>query len=235
MLARNRNFCRQVCLAFLVTAVFGADDESTFQSVLENPKAYQNEQVSLTGVIAGNGPVFELYKSASDAERPAPASESLYVISGAGKPQTGLYNLYKVRITGIVDANRHGHWGNPCTIVLGAIEVLSAEPVAMSKFPTAVFRNDSPESVVVRLRNGNPEVTFPIPARSAVQSIISDGEDIDVLSHKGSLILHDKIQNLDRSSPYYERKTGNFYYLIRDNKVKRVLPDLAKNWKWLRG
>lgn len=235
MLPRNRNFCRQLCLAFFVTAVFGAEDQSTFQSVLDNPKAYHGEQVSLTGVIAGNGPVFELYKSASDAERPAPASESLYVISGDGRPQVGLYNLHKVRITGTVDANRHGHWGNPCTIVLGRIEVLSAEPVAIPKFQTAVFRNDNSQSVVVRLRNGNPEVTFPIPARSAVQSIISDGEDIDVLSPKASLILHDKIQNLDRSSPYYERKTGNFYYLIKDKKIERVLPDLAKNWKWLRG
>ncbi|MGH8094555.1 MAG: hypothetical protein ACREIF_13970 [Chthoniobacterales bacterium] len=200
--------------------------------ILKNPKAYHNRRVSVEGVMVGNGPIFELYKNAPDSQRPAPVSECFYVVSQKGRPLVGTYDLHKVRVTGIVDANRHGNWGNPCTIVLEKIEVLSVKPVAVSQFPTAVFRNEGAKSLVVRLLGGVPEVSFAIPPRSAVETIISDGEEVRVFSASGSPILQDRIRGLERSSPYYDVKTGNFFYRIAGNKIERVLPGLAKDWNW---
>lgn len=209
-----------------------AADDNSFQDVLLNAKAYHGQRVSLVGTVVGNGPLFQLYKSGSDSQRPAPPSQSIQLVWEKGW-RKGLYDLHKVRIIGVVDANRHGPWGNPCTISLENMSMLSPNTTTLSRFPSAVFRNERSDSVTVKSHGGNPEVEFPLAPAASMLTFVANGETIVVFSRGGKVLARSKIGDLRGNSPYYDMKTGNFFYRIVDNRIERVFPDAARTWKWL--
>jgi hypothetical protein len=228
----NHKRWRYLCIALLITGAYVARADKHFQEVIRHPQAYDRHRVSLVGVAVGNGPLFQLYKSGPDTQRPAPASESIQLIWQKGWKK-GSYDLHKVRVIGVVDATRHGLWGNPCTILIESIVVLSPDTVVFSNFPSAVIRNDRSSLVLVELSGGNPDVKFSIPAETSISTIVSNGGNISVFSSDGKLIVRDKIRGLQAGSQYYDKRTGNFFYRIVGNRIEPVLPDSAKNWKWL--
>src|SRR5947207_656012 len=91
-------------ISFSIGAVEAAAVKVTdFQSLLKDPKAYQHQRVSVTGVVRGNGPTMELFRNASAARSAAPASQSILVIAPTDWRPDRPYAMRLVRITGTVE------------------------------------------------------------------------------------------------------------------------------------
>lgn len=204
---------------------------TNFRSVINDPKAYDHKRVTVEGVVIGNGPEFELFETAGDARTITSPSKSFYLVSKDPRSlQSGLYNLRRVRVTGVVDTSLHGTWGNPCGILLEKITALST-PLSAPLIPVAVFRNEESRPIIVRLVGGNPEGEFSIPPKTAVDSPISNGQKIEVTSSDGSLIARGTLR-VKKDSPYFDSQTGFFFYRISDKKIEPVLPVSARDWNW---
>ena len=110
--------------------------------------------------------MFELFENATDAIAMT-APKSIYIVAPATWRKAGPYDLRRARVTGVVDAKRHGIWGNPCALTPEKIEVISG-PVASSPDLVAVFRNE--KTTPVELHFGAPPTgtIFTLPPREYV-------------------------------------------------------------------
>jgi hypothetical protein len=225
----SRIFCAAVTLAVLQTSRAGA--AATLESVLKDPRAYDHQHVVLVGVVRGNGPNFELFANAKDAQSVAKASNSVLLVASDKWKGRGPYSMRLVRVSGIVEANKHGLWGNPCEISLENIEVLSG-PVAPWSIPFAVFRNEDSKPVAMRVGPPRLAARFSLDPKEVVEVPISNGL-IRVLSVSGSLLAEAPINALP-GPPYYDGANGAAYYRIRNKRIERVLPAVGRSWGWRR-
>jgi hypothetical protein len=199
-----------------------------FTSIISAPARYHNEVVTLMGVVVGDGPEFELFRDASAAQRERNPSKSILLITQPRWKPKETYNMRMVRVTGRVDANQHGFWGNPCTIVVDAIKPISA-PLASSKASSAIFRNETSKPLIVQLIKKNGGTFFPILPKGLIEV---DGESsvVRVSSSAGSLMFEERII-ANKNSPFYDSRNGDFYYRILNRKIERVLPSDAVTWR----
>jgi hypothetical protein len=217
-----------ICLVGATALQAAHSKQATFDSVVENPAAYHHQRVSLVGVVVGNGPNFDFFKNASDTRTLPPASKYFYVVPSNKRRIVGPYDLHQVRVTGIIDATRHGLWHYACEIILEKIELLSSEPVASPTIPTGIFRNEGTKPVLLRLVGGNPESGDYISPNRTASLLLGSGY-IKVFAVNGPLIAQTKIA-ITRNSAYYDPHNGAFYYRLTDRGIERVLPSLAKDW-----
>jgi hypothetical protein len=223
-----------IALVIAVT-LFGIDRlvGEQLSSVLATPASFHHKRVSLVGILRGDSPVFELYENTGDALAMR-APKSLYVIAPENWRKSGPYDLRQVRVTGIVDANRHGIWGNPCSLLLEKIEILSG-PVTPWPTTVAVFRNETGKPMVLHFGVPPTETEFMIQSKKYLQVITQEKQDptVKAFSSKGSLITEAKIEARARA-PYYDPINAASYYRITNNKIESVLPNMTKNWGWRR-
>jgi len=203
-----------------------------FDSLLNNPKAHDGKTVSVDGVIRGNGPTFELYRDASAADSVSPPSTSFFVSAPDNWKATQPYNMRRVRVTGIVEARRHGIWGNACAIALKRIEVLSEAPAKHPSYPVAVVRNETSESYSLRAGPPGVEAQLSIGPRQFLLLPRYDGT-LTVLGRDGTVVAKQKL-NATRESANFESAQMVFYYRITDRKLEAVKSVEAKRWGWKR-
>lgn len=220
-------------IAALVAISTSCASASEFVSILTNPQAYNHQHVSLVGVVVGDGPEFELFETASDARNIVAASRSFFVRAKGPWKRVRPYDLHRVRVIGMVQADRHGIWGNPCEILLEKIEVLSRGPVIPPSMPFGVFRNEGSKEVSVKLfSSAGVQATFHLSPQESVELPINDGT-IKVFS-LGELLIADGSLEVNRLSRYYDVKHGTFYYRITDKRVEKMLPNAVNYWKWVK-
>jgi hypothetical protein len=233
MITRNRRRLFSRALALLTTAAIvkiGSLNAATFQEVLKNPRAYDHQRVSVVGVVRGDGPEFYFYQNANDAKAAVKGPTFLVVGPDDWKGQ-GPYDMRKVRITGRVDARRHGFWGHRATILLEKIEVLS-DRVAPPSSPFVVFCNEGSKRVSVHFGPAGVEATFDLDPKERIElPYMMAGSAIKVFSPKGALIVQENVRP-ERNSPYYDKENAAYFYRITDSKIERVLPSEAKSWGW---
>lgn len=202
------------------------------RAIIANPHLYDTKRVTITGVIHGDGPTFELFESAADGDKPNSQRKSIFI--RATKPLEGgrSYNLRRVRVTGVIDANRHGLWGNACELQLESIRVLSSEPVAVPSIPIGVFRNERSSSIVISLydRRGEVQATFGLGPKGFIQVPVQDGS-IGIFTTSDDLIAT-KALDIRTASPFYDTKYSAFYFLINEKGIKKVLPKTVDRRKW---
>jgi hypothetical protein len=216
-------------MAVSVGEVAAAD----IDAILRSPTKFHGERLSVIGVIVGDGPEFELFRNAMEAREMGAPSRSLTVRAQGKWQRQRPFHLHRVRVTGKVNAKRHGVWGNPCEISLETIYALSKGPVATSDIPTGLFRNERSEPVSVRLFNSNTiQGAFDLGPGESVGLPINDGK-VQVLNRAGSLIAEDML-GIHRRSKFFDPKHGAFYYRIARNGIEKVLPSKVDYWKWSR-
>src|SRR5437867_151596 len=111
------------CLLLLLTG--GVSRPADFRDVAKNPRTYHKQQVSVLGVALVQGSSsFVLYEDAQAAREYAGSPKSLAIATriDASPDENQKYDGRWVRVTGIVDANRHGRWNFPCEILLQRVE-----------------------------------------------------------------------------------------------------------------
>jgi len=203
-----------------------------FDSLLKNPSAYDGRTVSVVGVIRGNGPDFELYRDASAARSVAPPSTSFFVFAPDKWKANQPYNMRLVRVTGVVEARRHGIWGNACALALKRIEVLSDAPAAHPSYPVAVVRNETPEFYSIRAGPPGVEAQLGIGPREFLLLPRYDGT-LTVLGRDGAVVARQKL-NTSREAANFDSASMVFYYRITDRKLEAVKSAEARKWGWRR-
>ena len=135
-------------------------------------------------------------------------------------------------MVGDVDANNHGVWGNPCTIGLKKLEVISG-PVAPWDEKLDVFRNETGQSIILRF--GRTPIATQFEVRPLESLDVHKAEDTSVIAMAlhGSEIAHTQTSK-HCASPYYDSTNAAFYYRVSKRAIQPVLPQDAKTWEWQR-
>lgn len=234
-----------LALTFLLPQASFAID---FKELSRNSRAYHDQRVSVVGVVRGIGAPLFLFENPADAKswgdpeaiaRGKSVSPARIVILAARRDssidENGRYDRCWVRVTGIVDAYSHGRWNYACTLLLLDVKGLSA-PLFKSSLILSVFRNDSAQSVRMRLFN----------ARRRIYAEIDDlrpGEMTDLETQKGTAEVTDasgktlakyRMPELTRSSEYFDAVNSVFYFQFKNGRINRVSPVAAKSWGWRR-
>jgi hypothetical protein len=233
-----------VAVALLLPQASSAID---FKELLKNPRAYHNQHVSVVGVARVKGPSFFLFENPADAKSwDAPAeitrgkstspARTLIVAPRRVSPmdENDRYDRSWVRVTGIVDAYSHGRWNYPCTLLLLNVKGLSP-PLFKSALILSVFRNDSAESVKMRLFNSRARIyaEFDLGA-GELDDVQTQKGTAEVTSTSGTTLAKYRMPELARSSEYFDEENYAFYFQFKDGKINRVSPNAAKNWNWHR-
>lgn len=100
---------------------------ASFERVIENPSRYHHKRVTIYGVAHAQGSGFEL-RSLHNTSRLPDESQVIDVVWRDLAANYDRFNDKPVSITGVVDANQHGHWNYRCTILLERIAVLRPSP-----------------------------------------------------------------------------------------------------------
>jgi len=137
-----------------------------------------------------------------------------------------------VRVTGVVEAHRHGIWGNACVLVLKRIEVLSDAPATHPGYPVAVIRNESSEGYSIRAGPPGLEAELSIGPRQFLLLPRYDGT-LTVLGRDGAVVARQKL-NATRESANFDSAGMVFYYRITDRKLEAVKSAEARRWGWRR-
>lgn len=208
----------------------------SLSSVLKSPASYHHKRITLVGILRGEGPMFELFENEADAVAMT-APKSIYMVAPPTWKKGGPYDLRRARVTGVVDAKRHGIWGNPCALTPEKIEVLSG-PVAPWPDLVVVFRNEKQAPVVLHLGTPPSNSDFTLQPKECIDVGGWAGEDkqatpVRALSARGALVAKTEI-TIRRSRPYYDPMNAALYYRITNGRIEKVLPSVAKNWGWRR-
>jgi hypothetical protein len=87
-----------------------------FERVIENPRHYHHKRVTICGVAVVQGSGFEL-RSLRDTSG-FPDGPQVIIVGWRGDANYDRFNYRPVAITGVIDADEHGHWNYRCGILL---------------------------------------------------------------------------------------------------------------------
>jgi hypothetical protein len=243
-MTHHKDAILSLALALLLPQASSAID---FKSLLTNPRAYHNQPVSIVGVARVKGTSFFLFENAADAKawdtpeeiaagKSADAARALIVAPRTNSPmdENDRYDRCRVRVTGIVDAYSHNRWNYPCTLLLVNAEGLSP-PLFKSSLILSVFRNDSAESVTIRLFNARLRIYAEFDlGPGELDDVQTQKGTAEVTSTSGKTLAKYDMPELERSSEYFDKENYAFYFQFKDGKINRVSPDVAKSWNWHR-
>lgn len=142
------------------------------------------------------------------------------------------YDNRWVKITGVVDANRHGGWGYPCVIFLDRVRPLPLPPAGKPHVVIeGVFRNEGSQTAEVVLfdKAGEMYAEFTIPAHEANGSAIRKGM-AEIRESPGKVIAKYDLLLSDQDARYFDPATHTYFYRIANGKVEGVSPKEAKSW-----
>lgn len=104
----------------------GGECNGRFERVIENPRRYHHKRVTLCGVATVQGSGFVL-RSLHNTSR-LPDESQVITVGWRGNANYDRFNDRPVTITGVIDADEHGHWYYRCGILLERIAALRPSP-----------------------------------------------------------------------------------------------------------
>ena len=218
-------------LSVLSLLVVATSSAAEFKQLLDDPVAYHHRRVTINGVARVEGLTFELYARPSDANLYAPADRALSISQNVNGPRHDKFDNRWVKVTGIVDAKRHGMWGYRCVIFLENVQLLRRPPAGPPHVViSGVFRNDGPQdtSVVLLDQAGKIYAEFPVPVHEVNGTGLRKGA-AEVREPSGKVISRYGLLS-DRDSPYLDRASHTYYYRISNGRIEGISPSKAKSW-----
>jgi hypothetical protein len=97
-----------------------------FERVIENPRRYHHKRVTLSGVAHVQGSVFELNSLHNTSL--LPDESQVIIVLWRGNANYDRFNDRPVTVTGVIDANEHGHWNYRCGILVERVVALHSSP-----------------------------------------------------------------------------------------------------------
>lgn len=195
-------------------------------AVVSHPTSYSTRVLTVIGVATGDGPEIEVFDNVTEAQRLDPR-KSLFVRSKNPGSVQARYDMRRVQVTGRIDAEDHGVWGNPCAMHSAIIEVLSGR-LAVSKHPGGVFRNESQRRVTVSIV-GQISTRFELDPGGAETRPLSHVSEIEIRSQDEVLLARKRIVQ-NAKTPFYDTEAAVLYYRFANGRVERVLPEVGRKW-----
>jgi len=119
--------CWVLCSVALISLNCDAGECSArFERVIENPRRYHHKRVTLCGVAVVQGSGFEL-RSLHDTSG-LPDESQVIIVGWRGDANYDRFNNRPVTITGVIDADEHGHWNYRCGTLLKRLVPLHSSP-----------------------------------------------------------------------------------------------------------
>lgn len=227
-IVRGKLTCILTSVAFALTC---RAELTSFREVLNNPRAYHQQRVSIKGVARVQGSSFVLYQNLRDAAKNAPSSEAISVAQRSdGEIHDELDNHWVI-VTGILDANRHGMWNYPCEILL---ENVQAQPLPSGRQRTiisGIFRNETPTPVRIALydRRGTKYAEFLVDPSDINGTGVQNGF-AEATDERGKLIVRYDLRNLETHSKNFDLANQRYYYRIASRGIETVSPSAGKDW-----
>jgi hypothetical protein len=219
-------FCAVIGLAFAL-ANASAASSSDFERLLANPQAFDGKRVTLTGVASIGGAEFYLYPNEDEARK---AGTAVFVNRNLEGPRYDKFSDHWLKITGIVNAERHGPFNNdPCEIWLEHFEVLRKASVRHRNI-YGVFRNDTSSLVNITIYRPDGYSNFGMPPRETSTEGITKEDRAVVTTATGKLIAKSNLVPLGTSSRYFDSAHHSYYYRITDTKIEMVPVAETSGW-----
>jgi hypothetical protein len=223
----------------ILTAIIQANqlNAEDLTSVLRTPSRYHQKRVTLTGVLFGSGPVLELFATAADA-READVRKSVWVVTPDGWQPRPIH-MRRARIVGIIDANGHGMRGNPCEMKLEKLTILSG-PVVPWEDSYIICHNETKTTVLFsvtvplkRSTHGSKGLVSPGAYFESAALGLRYSAEINVLTATGTPITKGTF-SVGPGTPFFDTENAASYFRVKDGKIERISPLVAKSWGWKR-
>jgi hypothetical protein len=231
----NQYQFRLKCVVPLILVAFGWAAQLNAEdivAVLRTSSRYHNQRVTLSGVLRDEP--LELFKNAADA-REGDVRKAIWLASPGSQQKSGLYDMRRARVVGIIDANQHGARGNPCALILEKLTVLSS-PIMPWEDSVIVFRNETQATIALRFGDPPSQSEVSIPSNDYHKVLSPQLEYSNVvraLTTNGEAIAESKITVGPRTG-FYDAKNAASYFRVKDRKIERVSPETARAWGWKR-
>ena len=226
-LARNTGIGIALVLLSLSSA-FAVD----LERLLLNPHAYHLQRVKVTGIARVEGYSFLLFQNRREAKTIASVARTLAVAPRNDSPVYGndKYDRCRVKLTGIVDADRHGRWNYPCELLLEKVEGLSG-PLFESALILGAFRNESSQSIELRFFNETDTnyAKVQLGPKDMDDLSIQNGR-IEVMSASGKLLTKSFLRVPATSDQHFDAINRAFYYQFKKGKIEMLSVGEGKRW-----
>lgn len=219
------------CLIALAILLVASSSPVAFKDVLQNPRAYHHQRVSVSGVARVEGESFVLYDNLRDAEKLAGPSKAISVAQKVNERTHDDLDNHWVTITGIVDADRHGMWNYSCEILLENVQALRRPAGKKRIVITGTFRNQTSTSVHVALRDtkAGKYAEFEL-GPTGIDEVAIQGGSVEATDLAGKLVAQLKLLSPNANAYYYDPARHTYFYRISDGKIERVPPNEGKKW-----
>jgi hypothetical protein len=233
MITERSHRNKHLCIAFLLTLSCTASAaELKVVQISENPDAYHRQKVSVKGVAFVQGKSFILFQDPRAAKEYAGPPKSLPVTSRDDAPtyENDKYNDCWVKITAIVDANRHGRWHFPCELLLEKVEPISG-PIVIRRTTYAVFRNQTSQAVEVRLFNPSGKYARFVVGPGGVEGFPAQNGRVEVTTAGGKALVAEAPIDVN-AKPRIGAGVQTLYFQIQDRRIETASDEAARGWHW---
>jgi hypothetical protein len=223
------------CIVALSQSAIAA--EVRFDDLHKNFKQYADREVTVKGILEVAGNDNYLYRDIQSREL---RRAWIHVLPDLNRPDApgGLApdapsNLHWVKITGIVDVNFHGHFGNePFALRQTKLEVLPG-PRLKQLLPTlAWFKNESQQNVGIEIDAGRWATSLDAePGEVGSADLYKGTNKVTVTTKDGKILSKLKFNNVP-SARFYDRQRRACYFRITDRKIEPVPRSEARDWKF---
>jgi hypothetical protein len=224
---------KHLCIAFsLALSCDAATAQLEVRQISANPEGYHREKVSVRGVAFVEGKSSILFRDPRAAKEYAGPPKSLPVIPREDtRPyENDKYNDCCVKVTTVVDAHRHVRWHFPCELLLARVEPIS-NPIVMRRMTYAVFRNQTPQAVEVRLFNSLGKYARFALGPGGVEGFPAQNGHVEVTTAGGKKVLAEA--PIDVSvRPDIGGRLEALYFRIQDGRIDTVSEEAARGWHW---
>jgi hypothetical protein len=221
-------FSSLVTIVPIACAAAPASSPSELQSILANPQAYDGKRVTVTGLAEIGGAEFSLYP---DERSQRTVGKAAFIWLDSNGPRYDRFNGYWMKVTGIVEARRHGPFNtDPCEIKLEHFELLTKAPLKDTRI-YGIFRNDTSTPVNVRIYRPDGYSDFGVPPGTTSTEGIEQHSSAVVTSLSGKLIAKVDLLPPKAQAQYFDPVNRSYYYRIADSKIEPVPPRETKTWK----
>jgi hypothetical protein len=233
MEAVNRSLI--VCILALSQSAFAT--EVQFDDLRTNFKQYDRQQVTVKGILEVAGNDNYLYRDIQGRER---QRVWIHVLPDLNRPDSagGLApdapaNLHWVKVTGVIDASFHGHFGNePFGLRQTKIELLTGPRLKQFLSTLAWFKNESRHNVGIEIDAGRWATSFDLePGEVGSADMYKGTNNVTVTTKDGKVLTKLKFDNVQPSHSY-DRQRHAYYFRITNREITPVPPTEARNWKF---
>jgi len=200
--------------------------------ILKNPRRFDAQSVSLTGVADVEGDQFILYENAEAALK-TELNHAIFVRQPVSTVNLDRLRGRWVKVIGILDAERHGPRGIgfACDVLLQHVSLAGGRLVRLPVGVLGRFRNETGTDVHVKLFDNHSGLyaEFDVPRQGFNGLAVKSGQVIVTTLGGSAVTKGDILVNVEPRLTL-TGETAILYFRITTHGVESVAPNVGKKW-----